>query len=485
MVRGIAIVILLLSFPILLVAQDSTIPPDPTTLFTDAIKVIEVISSSVQTTDSLLVYDNRNGVILFEDETYPYPDDIYYIEDVIAFGNQQWLLEVGDSSVGSLAVENFLLFDATAGTFTLPENVCDGQAKMPASHGQWVFDDSSGKKQLCFTATGELRDISLGELADAPLWVASQSPDKMWLLLESFDYTTLAAGYTFYGYNLAENELKLLGIVENDRRIDGYFDTDEWVSNTLGSMIFITPPDGSPDAFYIFDVSRSNSLELVEWGYAWRGKFKDNPPRFEYSRTNEYVGQKFGGYSSEYLNCSFWQYDATGMHEYDLGYDCEIVDRGDGCQALHPVGEGYVYLQYFESRLPTLTYLDTTTGKKYEMFSADIESIISVSPDGQYVALLIDNNGITDFKDNFCSEFGRNWAAYGNAWLLIVYLSLPDTVDFFYQTEFSTDDYDYPQISANTIFWGESRFLIVQGEIKYLIPLMDFRIRDDRYRIAE
>lgn len=100
-------------------------------------------------------------------------------------------------------------------------------------------------------------------------------------------------------------------------------------------------------------------------------------------------------------------YDANGLRNFDLGYDCGRYssDTFDCATSLYRVGDDYVYLEFDEdpTAMSSVVLLDTETGEKHTLLEGEIEALVDVSPDGQYFAVIGGHTRRVDAVDNWCN----------------------------------------------------------------------------------
>lgn len=278
--------------------------------------------------------------------------------------------------------------DNSSSTNDTPSGFCKPVERLQRS-GDWHFyqDEITGEMHLCNAQTNQLSEPLLVPTYSDIQSIAS--PNNNWVVF----FGVLGQGgipeyFTVYSYQVDSGDQYLLGQIPYDRLYE-YIFFSEWVSDTKGSVFYITMPESLSDRLYAFDASQPDSLQLV--GNGWF-IFHDDPARFEDLRTKRFLEYKTGA-ESDPVPCSLTVYDAYGVNQFELGKDCTSLLR---------LGNYYFYLA-IETRESSegvlLMQLSRVLGYKHELFHGEIESLDSVSPDGRYVVLLMDNNGRIDALD--------------------------------------------------------------------------------------
>jgi|GEM_PF-5268104 len=405
--------------------EEAAWPPAPEMIFASNVEVIDIRPEVEVINDEAL-----RRISIFDETTeqwrdFDYPanaERIYHPrvrpDGMIVISFIQYASEHRERST------EYLLLNPVTGDYSSLEFVCDGQPQGVPLPETWryYYNPADGQPYLCSIETGELR----GPLPDHAQWAnefgygnrPALSPDGQWLVL-------MNVSFDVYSYNLATDNLLSLGeIPYNQWGISAPY-VSNWVSNTQAAIYYSTGPESIPDDFYVFDVTQEGSLQFAERG--WVYTFYEDPSRYEYVMTDEFFRDKTGSAPTEHIDCSFMLYDAQGLRTYELGYDC-------GAWAYEPMAQclsvfryrsdsidrdGYLYLRFDSNpaQTSTLVHIDLETDEFSELAIGEIESVISVSPDGRYVALILDDNGQIDRVDQGCGWF--NWDELENARLAI------------------------------------------------------------------
>jgi hypothetical protein len=399
-----------------------TWPPEPSQIFA---QTIEVVSSETveRPIDTRPIADNERRILrVYNQETktwkeYPYPEALEIItntdtrSDGIIVLNEPYVEPTEE-------MPEIWLFNPATGEFSLAEKVCGWKAKASPRKGQWVFytDPTTGNRHACFTETGQRTTGLPDKLGwiNEPIFGSSPkpSPDGKWLALMGFitDADGTIERYEFYGYEVARDKLNYLGSIPYDMFATYPPGFGPWVSKIYGLIGYGPPQESLSKDFYAFDVSRPNSLQLIARG--WIYDFYDNPPRYEYTTTKAFLEWKTGAEHPEDTPCTFLLYDATGVHQYELSYDCSFN------RVLRVSGSTYIYVHTYEgiTNRGILSTIDAHTGEKEEVTNGLIVYLESVSPDGRYVVLVMD--GDEQIRQHYFSDL-FTWENYPNGYIAI------------------------------------------------------------------
>jgi hypothetical protein len=431
----------LLFMPLASRAQDAAPwPPDPKAIFADGVEIVsaDIITRPPMPENTRPVADEESRIVkVYDQDTgiwreYPYPDQVTVLSKTIRVRSDGSVVfnEYSGYSLPTYRPAMWIL-NPTTGEFSRAEVVCGTTARALPNEGEWIllFDPDSGT-HLCFTETGEQSPPlppDVGWETFSPSATLSLSPDKKWLaLLGYMAGTSNTSDYSvIYSYEIATKRLNYLGKTDYGE----YTFFEDWVSNTRGTLSNGPPQESLSKDYFTFDVTEPNSLKLVVRG--WMYDFYDNPPRYEYVTTKAFLEWKTGSEVFGHTHCQFTLYDSAGVHDYDLGYDCSYarVIRGKD-------GYFYVRIDSNPSAVSTLVYLDIRTGSMTDLFTGEIEGIESVSPDGRYIAMVMDTSGQIDVVDYY-PEY-QDWTGIPNA-----NLAVWDTANrqFVYQVSSLADTY--------------------------------------------
>jgi Tol biopolymer transport system component len=150
---------------------------------------------------------------------------------------------------------------------------------------------------------------------------------------------------------------------------------------------------------------------------------------------------------------TLYEPESVGLKDYDLGYDC-LADR-----ILHARDGNYFYMRIDTNPTPisVLMRLNPQTGEFTELTNGEIEYLDTVSPDGRYAVLVMDNSGQIDLADYFFDYV--TWERLPNA-----YITIFDTVSgqFVYQSKsFSNSHYLRPVVQNISTLWRGDNCLLL------------------------
>jgi hypothetical protein len=211
------------------------------------------------------------------------------------------------------------------------------------------------------------------------------SPSSNWLVLVGQDRETAGRGGPdrYYSYEVESETINYIGSLSSLDQM--HF--ERWISDTEGLIYSGGIPEWAGKAFYYFDATESESLEMVITG---RAQYHSDPPRYEYLNTH-YKASRHADLQN-HVPCTLDVFDLTmiASFTYELGYDCGgAFETHDG---------RYYYITFAEdpTQPATLYSLDIFTGDSIELMSGEFEALESISSDGRYVALIVDNSGQID-----------------------------------------------------------------------------------------
>lgn len=346
-----------------------------------------------------MVYQVRSVLVLFDDGHYlihSFPDEleVYSINTVTLQADESILINYAYDYSGSY---RYLLLNPYTGVTEAVPLACGRVPFASLENARWMFLEENRQIYLCSTATDERHllpaDINWMPFENyhAPFYL---SPNGDWLMLFATVENEIYNDFTLYSYEIATRQLRYLGYIEYE--IPSMFppQLDNWVSNHLGAVNYSVDGEWSSNPFYIFDASQENSLELAVRG--WVYDFYDNPSRYEYLETSEFVMFQTGSEVTS-MFCNLMIYDELGLRNFDLGYACGSYGDDYECSVLEAVEGGYIYLRFDspESSTSTITFLDYITGEKRDILTAEIEAISAVIEDTVYY--FADDSGQIDY----------------------------------------------------------------------------------------
>jgi hypothetical protein len=399
MKRAIILILALLLTAKVVTAQDDF---DAADIFTDAVEGVSVETHITPENTTPRVNDVTRTIRLYEVDAsewrnYSYPEGVNHIASIQARSDSTWIVYEADYQHPAVGA---LILDPSTGDYHPAESVCDVQIVALPNEGEWRYVYHEDDLYLCFTETGET--VGPLEVPDHLSWRNSipiegdfppaPSPDGQWLLLGGYDADEngIDPYLELYSYHLPTCELLHLGQLDYVPYLSGYLpQVQDWVSSTQGLIQEYSDGESNSDRFYIFDVSRPESLELAVVG--WMYNFYEVPPRYEYMTTHSFLEWKTGSVWNEHQNCIFNLYDARGFRTYDLGYSCAPRIGSDYCEnGAMRIGDDYLFIrsEREEQGYNTLTYLDTETGELTDLLRNTGSTLLNISPDGRYLTLL-------------------------------------------------------------------------------------------------
>ena len=305
-------------------------------------------------------------------------------------------------------VENYVLLNTETGTYEIPATVCNGQIvhHIPHREAEWVIVYEDGQPILCYAQTGEMRDILPPDYIG---WYEFASPDGRYVLLAG-----LKIEYDIYAYDVENDTLALLGSVS--RNLDNTPEVCQWFNNEQG-VLCLSDYYGRgyvAASYYTFDVSEAHLLEFAFYRFGESVIFLNDLSRYIALLSEAYSVNFTGSIPREHQPCQIVTVDVNGTTRQDVGYECVTLNLRD-----YPDISGYAispYLRvenqlYFltidspDTAIAALKVFDMETGETETLLEAEIETLLSISPDGHYGVLVLDDNGI---RDGCCIEDGLN-----------------------------------------------------------------------------
>lgn len=397
-------------------------PPDTETLFAPG---VEVVSVEIRETPYLpfgyeLELDDEARLVRITDTStqqvteYPYPDEVSEGGRLTRhdYAGESNVLYQTEPSTDPLKIWRF---DASAGIFTPIGLIC---GQMPWASGWqvlefWLYQTLDNGLYVCFTGDGTLRgpiNLTPEELGciDVCEGKAVVSPDGQWLFYQQkIDKEPSSDSVVkFFSYRLDNGEILFIGEAIRDTGFlasehMGYDGFSRWMSDTRGTIEFTYIGESSKDPRYTFEVNRANSLQSLPLFWPDLASREQEPVRYEEVITHAFRVFKSGAGGTERQTCTFTVYDATGLYQTELGYDCL------GAQVMHR-GEHYFTVTADGADVPDthLVRFDAYTGKITTLFTDQIEWLYDVSEDGRIAVMVVDDDGIPNMVDSPDFFFG-------------------------------------------------------------------------------
>ena len=390
-------------------------PPDPEMIFVEGVTFLDLPEASVNLVES---DDARRILRIYNANTdtwheYPYPPGV---ESIWGTSLRADGLIVVRLSFDYLSPDprpaDMLLLDPANGEYMPYPTVCEGRVlKAEPGEGHWTIasEDEQHDAVLCHSETGEQRAVLPASLTTERQ--VFSSPDGVWLVVTGSDWET-NGDFQVFAYHLESDRMQPLGSVS--RGLDNAVSVCGWVSETQGLICSGDRYRSWPGkAYYAFNVTLPNSLEQAFWGWETSVLRVENPPRYLSMISQDFSVSFTGGSGPEHLPCTLTLYDVSGVHHHEMGYECIPVIISQSAYAPYYRQGDSIFFLTKNSEEATVSSLHEYNVSRasggYPIFTGEIESILSVSPDSRYIVLLLDENGILDFTWDIrycCSERG-------------------------------------------------------------------------------
>lgn len=390
--------------PAVLYAQNEIVlPPDPTTLFVDGLQV-----TTVEPYRGPRVDNQRRIVSVYIDDQaewreYPLPANVDFYMDVYKWVQKApieiWIYAPISDSQGydriAIPSRTYIL-NLDTGEYQQPEAVCGNFLKAEAGKGRWVFDaPADAAARLCFTEDGSLKDplpaeYDWGRYALERNYYPVVSPSGEWLILTAQKVDQYGALYIL-SYELSTGQIHVLGTMEGD----SFYSTpsvlsDNWHDPQHGWIVQAFTSKPASTHYYSFDVTQADSLQFrfsypsYSSGPLWTER------GFEVLDSPELVS-RFTGSARGDDSCHYSIYGPDSEQRFEIAYDCVPTD----CRAFWQLDDSIVLMTIDspESTTSSLVTFNPQSAGTFTLLEAEIERILGVSPDGRYVALLVENDG--------------------------------------------------------------------------------------------
>jgi hypothetical protein len=281
------------------------------------------------------------------------------------------------------------------------QTVCEGTVVQAEADedGEWIVayhDGDPDAPYLCHSKTGETRD-TLPEGLDE--WRVFPSPNHDYLVMAARDWA-LYGDFSVFAYHLETNEiihLGDLGLGAND-----LISLCSWVNETGGVLCSgISSFSHIGESYFAFDVTVADSLVYAFTGWRETILRLENPPRYVSLIGENYASSRGTGRGLNHTPCTLTVLDGEQHFDLEVGYDCIPIILNDSDYAPYYQQGNLIYFLTTESAESTISTLQSydiqNLNQNQQLFVGEIETIVSVSPDGRYVVLLLDDNGSLDF----------------------------------------------------------------------------------------
>jgi hypothetical protein len=391
-------------------------PPDPQDIFAEGIEWT-LIEEETLAPDPIEQDYARQVIRVFDDKIgewgeYPFPSAVPGLQfntDMLDNGLVRvWIHKERNEDLWPGQV---FLLDPETGVYTEPPTICEGKViRAEAGQGKWTVvyhDEEKSEAFLCQSETGEIRDVTFVSLPERAVdeWQVYPSPDQNHLVL-----VARQGDFYLFAYDLITEDLINLGTIRGDS--DFVFSLGFVVSASRGlasvSHYYSSWPATTT---YAFDINTPNSIEFAFWSW-WDSIYAiQSPKRIVSVFSEDYAASNTGSYSREHKPCTLTVYDASGLHTQELGYECipHFVRDFTASPAYQQGNFLYFLVKYSEEAVDSYLYrYDIAHDTMTELAGAvEIESILSVSPGNDYIAVLMDDNGLLDFpwNDDYCCDY--------------------------------------------------------------------------------
>lgn len=377
---GMLVLLALVIAPLLVQAQDATEwPPDPETIFAPGVEVVEVKAIKP-------FADNQNRVLyIYEGQSqiwrvYPFPPEIGAIRFIYDYGREDGKLGVGTD----VNFDNWLV-EPDTGEFVRLPNLC--KERYP-SFDLWVFyiDSPDGHTYLCNTETGRLSSPMPENITISTNDRIFVAPDYLSLVFTDRDQYPHNAN-KFYAYNIHDNQFLVLGTDKGGEEIKGV----KWIENNHVVIRSGDMPSWGSGNYYIANVNEPQSLTYIQ------------------NTSNEYPLY----YSDELKRYKWIDYDASGcnlvlFNPIDTSYENYPLDE-DLCSLgaeipAHAGDQLYLVINRDNRFIPisvSLVRYNPFTRERTDLFTGEIELWTQMSPDGKYINLVLDDNGLIDTEADY------------------------------------------------------------------------------------
>jgi hypothetical protein len=207
-------------------------------------------------------------------------------------------------------------------------------------------------------------------------------------------------GYPVYAYHIDANELTYLGMLSGDT--DTEISICDWVTDTQGLLCKSDRYRYWPGVgYYSFDVSQADSLAFAFGGWHEDIFRIEDPLRYVNLYSQQYSDSITGGEYPDYPPCTLNIFDSSGLRQEELAYECIPMMIDSDVRSPYYRQGNIIYFLTTESADATFSTLHSYDVEleigNNQLYSGEIESVLSASPDGQYIVMLVDDDGELNF----------------------------------------------------------------------------------------
>ncbi|MBA3874671.1 MAG: hypothetical protein H0X30_36550 [Anaerolineae bacterium] len=294
------------------------------------------------------------------------------------------------------------LISPTPTNDTAQNNKCGKPVEHYVSQGAWHFyiDPQSGQTRFCENTTGKITNPLPSNISYWEDFAPSNSPDEQWL---AFWDVTLSAdstidNYVLYSYQIETGKINLLGEIKRDSFRDDV-QVAKWVDNRHGTVDQGGGPETFGSSLFSFDVEKENSLQFAFSGWP---TFHDNPPRYEFLETKQYLQWKTGSEIGDDVPCVFHIYDKNGVNHYRLGDEClPLYNAGleEDNEYTMQSGDVYFYkpIKNKSNPISEIDAFNISLGKGGVVLSGNAD-LVNISPDGEHLILILNHSYLAIYE---------------------------------------------------------------------------------------
>ena len=407
--------------------SDAEWQPDPAEIFADGVQW-EVIEAEESTYTPSVQVDSENRLVLVYDESldewleFPYPDDEVNIYQATRRTDGTIYIQTrgydGFSPYRYFAnPDDVLILEPETGDYSAPQTVCEGHyVRALEGSGRWGIvrrDSETIQSFLCHSETGEIRDVLPENIYD---WTITPTSNDERFLVIGLDINN-SGDFHAFSYHLVNDELISLGLTNSG--VDDELWICKWLTETRAILCKAGLwGDDTGTAYYTVDISEADSMEHLFTGWRENTFVLKEPLRYVSLHTYYYVLTNWGigGESGpQNIPCELRIFDGLTLFEQILAFNCLTMwanDFNDAPYYRHDDKIYYLAVDSFEATVSNLKNFDVINIEESDtLFSGEIESVISVSPDERYIVLLMDDNQELDFfsNPNYCCSRRGGW----------------------------------------------------------------------------